>query len=139
MDQQQKELQQIPGVEVTRPSENEIAVRLTNDILFDLDSAALRPESRSSLNDLAGNFSRYPDERIEVEGHTDSSGTSEHNQLLSERRANSVRDFLIDGGVRSSQISAIGLGESRPKASNDTPEGRQLNRRVEIHITAPQQ
>jgi outer membrane protein OmpA-like peptidoglycan-associated protein len=139
MDQQQRELQQIPGVEVTRPAENQIDVRLTNDILFDVDSAALRPESRQTLNDLAGNFARYPDERIAVEGHTDSTGTPQHNQPLSERRAGSVRDYIVDRGVSGPQITAYGLGETRPKASNDTPEGRQLNRRVEIHITTPAQ
>jgi outer membrane protein OmpA-like peptidoglycan-associated protein len=136
MDKQEQELRQIQGVEVTRPSEGQIDVRLTSDILFDLDSAALRPESRSTLRDLAANFQRYPDELIDVEGHTDSTGTSAHNQVLSERRANSVRDFLAENGVPSRSISAAGYGETRPKASNSTPEGRQLNRRVEIHIRA---
>ena len=138
MDQQEKELREIPGVEVTRPSENEIAVRLTSDILFDLDSSALRPESRSTLRDLANNFQRYPDELIDVEGHTDSTGTPEYNQALSERRANSVRDYLVEDSVPSRKITAVGFGETRPKATNSTPEGRQLNRRVEIHIRASQ-
>ncbi|MEO8032998.1 MAG: OmpA family protein [Acidobacteriota bacterium] len=136
MDKQQQELQQIPGVEVSRPSEGQIDVRMTNDILFDVDSAALRGESRSTLRDLSTNFRSYPDERIDVEGHTDSTGTSDHNQSLSERRASSVRDYLVSEGVPSSRVSANGYGETRPKGSNNTPEGRQLNRRVEIHITA---
>ncbi len=136
MDQQQKELQQIPGVEVTRPSENEIAVHLTNDILFDFNSYSLRPESQQTLRDLAANFQRYPDETISVEGHTDNIGSPAYNQGLSERRAYSVRDYLRDQGVPGSRITASGYGESRPKASNNTPEGRQLNRRVEIHIRA---
>ena len=136
MDKQQQELQQIPGVEVTRPSENQIDVRLTSDILFDVDSAGLRPDSRSTLNNLAANFRQYPDEVIDVEGHTDSTGTTAHNQDLSERRAGSVRNYLVDQGVPGSRVSARGYGETRPKASNDTPEGRQLNRRVEIHIRA---
>src|SRR5712691_1192971 len=138
MDQQQKELQQIPGVEVTRPAENEIAVQLTNDILFDFNSAALRSESRSTLLDLANNFQRYPDETVSVEGHTDNIGSPAYNQTLSERRADSVRDYLAGQGVSSSRVTAIGYGETRPKATNDTPEGRQLNRRVEIHIRATQ-
>jgi outer membrane protein OmpA-like peptidoglycan-associated protein len=136
MDKQEQELRQIQGVEVTRPSQGEIAVRLTSDILFDLDSAGLRPESRTTLRDLATNFRQYPDELIDVEGHTDSTGTSEYNQSLSNRRANSVRDFLVDNGVASRSITAVGYGETRPKATNATPEGRQLNRRVEIHIRA---
>jgi outer membrane protein OmpA-like peptidoglycan-associated protein len=136
MDQQQKELQQIPGVEVTRPADNEIAVRLTNDILFDFNSASLRPESRQTLRDLATNFRRYPDEVFDVEGHTDNVGSAEYNQTLSEQRAGSVRDYLASQNVPASRITARGYGKSRPKASNDTPEGRQLNRRVEIHIRA---
>src|SRR5213593_2990079 len=138
MDQQQKELQQIPGVEVTRPAENEIAVQLTNDILFDFNSAALRTESQQTLRDLASNFQRYPDETVSVEGHTDNVGSGEYNQNLSERRAYSVKDYLVTEGVASSRVTAVGYGETRPKASNDTAEGRQLNRRVEIHIKATQ-
>jgi outer membrane protein OmpA-like peptidoglycan-associated protein len=139
MDKQQQELQQIPGVEVSRPSEGQIDVRLTSDILFDVDSTSLRGESRSTLRDLATNFKQYPDEVIDVAGHTDSTGTSSHNQSLSENRADSVRSYLVDQGVPSSRITARGYGETMPKASNDTPEGRQLNRRVEIHIRATQQ
>lgn len=138
MDKQQQELQQIPGVEVTRPAENQIDVRLTGDILFDVDSSALRPESRTTLNDLANNFRQYPDEVFDVEGHTDSTGTSEYNMGLSQRRADSVRSYLSQTGVPSTRINAVGYGETRPKASNNTPEGRQFNRRVEIHIRATQ-
>ena len=138
MDKQQQELQQIPGVEVSRPSEGEIAVNLTNDILFDFNSYALRGDSQRTLSDLAANFRNYPDEQVTVEGHTDSVGTPSYNQTLSEQRASSVSGYLIDQGVPSSRITSIGYGETRPKASNDTPEGRQLNRRVEIHIRATQ-
>ena len=134
MDKQQRELQQIPGVEVTRPTENQINVQLTNDILFDVDSAALRSQSQQTLRDLAVNFRQYPGEAFDIEGHTDSTGTDEHNMTLSQRRADSVAGYLIDQGVTSSQVTARGYGEMRPKATNDTPEGRQLNRRVEIHI-----
>lgn len=139
MDKQEQELRQIEGVEVERPSEGEIAVRLTSDILFDYNSAALRPASRTMLRDLAGNFSQYPDNEIIVEGHTDSTGTDAYNKKLSEQRASNVADYLIDNGVRSSAVTVFGYGEEDPKTSNDTAEGRQLNRRVEIHIRAPQQ
>jgi len=137
MDQQQKELQQIPGVEVTRPSPNEIDINLTNDILFDYNSYALRTESRSTLQNLADNFRRYPEEQISVEGHTDSIGSIEPNQRLSEQRADGVRNYLVDQGVNGTRVTSVGFGATRPKSSNDTPEGRQLNRRVEIHITMP--
>lgn len=136
MDKQEQELRQIEGVEVTRPSEGEISVRLTNDILFDHNSSALRAASRTTLNELAGNFRQYPDNLIIVEGHTDSTGTDQYNQRLSEQRASNVADYLIDNGVRASAITVFGFGESRPKSSNDTAEGRQINRRVEIHIRA---
>src|SRR5439155_20169067 len=122
MDKQQQELQQIPGVEVTRPAENEIAVGLTNDILFDFNRADLRPEAKSTLRSLANNFRQYPDEVITVEGHTDNVGSPDYNQGLSERRANSVRIYLIDESVPSSHIEARGYGERRPKATNRTPE-----------------
>lgn len=139
MDKQEAELRQIEGVEVTRPSEGEISVRMTSDILFDFNSAALRSGSRETLNELASNFSQYPDNEIIVEGHTDSVGSDAYNQKLSEQRASTVADYLIDRGVAASNVIVYGYGELRPKSTNDTAEGRQLNRRVEIHIRAPQQ
>ncbi len=137
MDKQEQELRQIEGVEVSRPSEGEISVRLTNDILFDYNDASLRAASRTTLNDLASNFRQYPDNRIVVEGHTDSTGSDQYNQRLSEQRASNVADYLIDQGVGAGAITVYGYGESRPKTTNDTAEGRQQNRRVEIHIQAP--
>lgn len=134
MDQQEAELRQIEGVDVERPSEGEIAVRLRNDVLFDIDSSALRPASQATLRDLANNLRRYPDNVVDVEGHTDSTGTEQYNQRLSERRAASVADFLIEQGVAASTITVWGFGELRPRATNATAEGRQLNRRVEIRI-----
>lgn len=138
MDQQQKELEQIEGVEVTRPAEDELNVTLKNDILFDFNSAALRADSRRTLNEMGDVFERYAEQTIMVQGHADSIGSDSYNQELSERRAASVRDYLVNQGVNASRIRATGLGETQPKASNDTPEGRQLNRRVEIRIKADQ-
>jgi outer membrane protein OmpA-like peptidoglycan-associated protein len=138
MDKQEQELRQIEGVEVTRPSEGEINVRLTNDVLFDFDSAALRTSSRDTLNELATNFRQYPDNSLVIEGHTDSVGSESYNQRLSEQRAANVADYLIERGVAANSITVYGFGEMRPKSTNDTAEGRQLNRRVEIHIRAPQ-
>ena len=137
MDQQERELRQIEGVDVTRPSEGEIEVGLTSDILFDFNSAGLRADSRRTLQDLAQTMSRYSDiNRIEVEGHTDSIGSDDYNLDLSRRRAVSVRDYLVGQGIPSANIVARGFGETQPKSSNDTAEGRQLNRRVEINIRA---
>src|SRR5438067_2394411 len=94
MDQQQQELQQIPNVEVSRPTPTEIDVALTSDVLFDYNSAELRREAQNTLSNLAANFSRYPNEQIDIEGHTDSSGAEADNVGLSQRRADAVRDLL---------------------------------------------
>ncbi len=134
MDQQEKELRQIEGLEVDRPSEGEINVRLRNEVLFDFDSSALRASSRETLGALATNFRRFPDNVIDVEGHTDATGSERYNQKLSERRAASVADYLIEQGVPATSITVWGFGETRPRASNETADGRQLNRRVEIRI-----
>src|SRR5687767_1904645 len=136
MDQQQRELEQIEGIDVTRTAEDELRVAVRNEVLFDVDSTYLRSESRNTLNDMAGVFNRYTDTRIAVEGHADSTGSDDYNLDLSQRRANAVRDFLTSQGVGGSRISATGYGESRPRSSNSTPEGRQLNRRVEIFVKA---
>jgi len=90
MDQQQKELAQIQGVEVSRPSEGEIAVNLTDDILFDVNSSSLRRDSQQTLRDLATNFRNYPDKQVTIEGHTASVGTPSYNQTLSQQRASAV-------------------------------------------------
>ena len=136
MDKQERELRQIEGVNVTRTADNELNVTVRNEVLFDFNSSALRSASRDSLREMAGVFEKYPNTTIEVAGHTDSIGTAAYNQRLSERRANSVAGYLEQLGVRSSRIDAIGYGESQPRSTNNTASGRQLNRRVEIHIRA---
>ncbi len=136
MDKQERELRQIEGVNVTRVDDDELKVTVKNDVLFDYNSTALRSASRSALQEMADVFQRYPDTTIVVEGHADSTGSASYNKRLSNRRANSVERYLEDLGVRSSRIDAIGYGESRPRASNATASGRQLNRRVEIHVRA---
>ncbi|HYM60779.1 MAG TPA: OmpA family protein [Thermoanaerobaculia bacterium] len=136
MDQQEKELQQIPGVAVRRLSQNEIDVQLQDGILFDSDSTALRSDARATLRTLAENFRRYPDEDISVDGHTDSIGSPEHKLAISKQRAESVRLFLIEQGVPESHVAAHGYADTIPRATNNTPEGRQMNRRVEIHVRA---
>ena len=113
---------------------SELIVRMPNGILFDVDSAALRPQVQSDLNVLAGNLLRYPNSTIFVVGHTDNTGSAAHNQQLSQRRAQSVASTLIAGGVNPGRIIPSGRGEDQPIASNLTPEGRQANRRVEITI-----
>jgi len=138
MDKQERELRQIPGVDVTRTADNELNVTVRNDVLFDFNSSALRSASRTSLQEMADVFQKYPNTTLRVDGFTDSIGTAAYNQRLSRRRANSVSSYLENLGVSSSRIDAIGNGESEPRASNSTASGRQLNRRVEIHVIANQ-
>ena len=136
MDRQERELRQIQGVDVTRTSPNELNVSVQNQVLFDFDSAGLRPESRDSLRQMASVFQRYPNTTLKVEGFTDSIGSAAYNKRLSERRAGSVASYLEQIGVRSGRIDPIGFGKTHPRASNATASGRQLNRRVEIHVIA---
>lgn len=136
MDKQERQLRQIPGVAVTRTADDELKVTVKNDVLFDYNSAGLRSASRSSLREMANVFEQYPNTTIAVEGFTDSTGSASYNERLSERRASSVANYLESLGVRGSRLDTIGYGESRPRASNSTASGRQLNRRVEIHIRA---
>jgi len=136
MDKQERELRQIEGVNVTRTSEDELKVTVRNEVLFDFNSAALRSASRESLREMAGVFEKYPNTTIEVAGHTDSVGSAAYNTRLSVRRADTVGDYLDQLGVSGSRLDTIGYGESTPRATNGTARGRQLNRRVEIHIRA---
>ena len=136
IDKQEQELRQIQGVNVQRTANDELNVTVQNEVLFDFNSAALRSSSRSALRDMANVFEKYPDTTIRVEGHTDSIGTAAYNERLSERRASTVANYLEDLGVRSARIRALGYGKSQPRATNNTAAGRQLNRRVEIHVKA---
>ena len=111
-----------------------LAITLKGDVSFDLNSDVVRPGLYIELDRIAGVMIKYPQTSILVEGHTDSTGSETYNQQLSERRANSVKNLLVERGVQSQRITIIGYGESQPVATNATPEGRQMNRRVEIRI-----
>ena len=136
MDKQERELRQIEGVNVTRTAPDELKVTVRNEVLFDFNSAGLRTASRESLREMAEVFQKYPNTTISVQGHTDSIGSAAYNKRLSNRRADSVANYLENLGVRSARVETIGYGESQPRATNRTAEGRQLNRRVEIKIRA---
>jgi OOP family OmpA-OmpF porin len=101
---------------------------------FDFDSATLKPSSYSVLNMLSETLLNFPEYRIVIIGHTDSKGTEEHNEQLSRNRANSVLQYMISRGVSADRMTSIGYGENRPRDSNDTPEGRAKNRRVEYML-----
>ncbi len=114
---------------------SELIVTLPEAVTFDTDSTFVRPSSQSHLSALAENLRSYPNTQVDVIGHTDSVGDGSYNQNLSARRANAVYDVLTRNGVEPSRIRAFGRGENQPMASNDTDDGRQQNRRVNVVIT----
>ncbi len=136
MDQQAAELsKEIPGAEVERVGEG-ILVTFDSGILFDYDSATVKPAARDNLRNLAQSLEKYPGTNVMLVGHTDADGSDAYNQGLSERRASSAAAFLATQGVPRARIDATGRGEAEPVASNDTAQGKAQNRRVEIAIFA---
>ena len=136
MDKQAEEMKKnMPDVKVDRVGEG-IVIEFNNKILFGFDQSNLTPDARMNLDKLSVILQKYADTDIEIQGHTDSKGTSAYNQALSERRASSVSLYLSGNGTASSRLSTKGLGESVPKYNNATEEGEALNRRVEFLITA---
>lgn len=115
-----------------RETERGWILTLGSDLMFDVGQANLKRGGRRALANLARFMRQYPERRIVIEGFTDSSGTPEANQRLSERRATAVRQALVREGIEPNRIAARGLGSAYPVASNDDPSGRQQNRRVEI-------
>ena len=111
-----------------------LIVTLPQDILFATDSSTVRPDLQRDLRTVAANLQAYPDSTIQIVGHTDSDGDAAYNQDLSEQRANAVADVLLGEGIPSGRIQTFGRGESQPVASNLSPDGKSLNRRVEIVI-----
>jgi outer membrane protein OmpA-like peptidoglycan-associated protein len=115
-------------------TETEVLIQLPGSILFDFDSANIRPDAHRALTDVSQVIKSYASRPARVEGHTDSVASDEYNQSLSERRARSVADWLAANGVERSRLVAAGHGEKKPVATNDTAAGRQRNRRVEVVI-----
>lgn len=141
MKQQQSDVQQrlyisLSEILETRREARGLIVNLS-DVLFDFNQATLKPGAREKLSKLAGILLAYPGSyRMQIEGHTDSVGSQDYNQKLSEDRAGAVHDYLISAALPADRMVAVrGFGKIRPVATNDTPEGRQTNRRVEIVIS----
>lgn len=126
-------LTQLNSILQTRDSARGLIVNMS-DVLFRTGSATLQPGAREKLAKISGIVLAHPGLTLQIEGHTDSVGGEEFNQQLSERRADSVRDFLAQQGVPASSMSAKGFGKTQPVADNETPEGRQRNRRVELVV-----
>jgi outer membrane protein OmpA-like peptidoglycan-associated protein len=119
------------GAEVTS---TEVTIRLPGSVLFDFDSAQIRPDAERTLAEVAEVIRGYPKRPVRIEGHTDSVASDDYNQKLSERRAASVRAWLAGRDVEGARLATRGFGETRPVADNGTAEGRQRNRRVEVII-----
>lgn len=132
--QRQRLLDQLNQVLETKDTDRGLVVSMP-DVLFDTGSYTLKPAARERLARISGIVLAYPDLRLEIEGHTDSVGSDAYNQTLSEKRAASVRDYLVDNGVSINNVIARGLGKGNPVADNSTAAGRKLNRRVEMIVS----
>lgn len=136
MDKQAEEMrEEVDGATVKRVGEG-IVVEFNDDILFGFDSTNLSPEAENNLEDLAGILKKYPETDVTIQGHTDSRGSEDYNQDLSERRAIVVANYVAEQGIEGERLTIIGFGEEEPKYSNETDVGRSQNRRVEFLITA---
>ncbi|WP_375192155.1 OmpA family protein [Marinobacter sp.] len=140
MDKQEAELRRKlegTGVRVVRNGD-QIELVMPGNITFDLNQSSIQPSFMDTLESVALVLKEYDKTIIQIEGHTDSSGSDSYNQLLSEQRANSVRDFLLNQGIEPKRTRAVGYGERYPIASNDTAAGREQNRRVELTLVPMQ-
>jgi outer membrane protein OmpA-like peptidoglycan-associated protein len=126
--------QQFNVILETRETQRGLIVNIS-DVLFDFNKYTLKPGAREKLAKVAGILLAYPGLKVQLEGHTDSIGSDEYNQKLSEQRAGAVRDYLASQSVPANTMTAVGLGKSDPVASNDNESGRQRNRRVEMVVS----
>lgn len=136
MDKQAEEIQTtVSGAKVYRVGEG-IIVEFNDKILFGFDKSDLNEGAKGNIDKLVTILNKYPDTNIEVQGHTDNTGTDKYNMSLSKRRASAVSNYLVAKGISSRRITTKGYGESAPNYSNETEETRAQNRRVEFLITA---
>lgn len=139
MDQQEKELREElvgSGVQVERTEEGQIDLIMPGNITFDVGSSDVAGSFVPTLTSVAKVLSEYENTLVTISGHTDSSGSESYNQLLSEQRATAVANIILQEGIVVERVAAKGFGEVQPIASNDSPEGRAENRRVEITLDA---
>jgi len=127
-------LAQLNQVLQTRDTARGLVVSMP-DVLFDFNKYTLKPEARERLARISGIVLAYPDLKLQVEGYTDSIGSDEYNQTLSDKRAEAVRDYIVSSGVPMNNVVAHGMGKADPVADNSTAKGRQLNRRVEMIVS----
>jgi outer membrane protein OmpA-like peptidoglycan-associated protein len=141
MDKQHAELQRELAAEqarkelqITRLSDNSLKIGIASDVSFDVDSAQIKPDALATYAKIANVLSTYDKTVIHIVGHTDSSGSDQYNQGLSERRASSVASYMGGQGLPGTRVRQEGRGESQPIATNDSADGRKRNRRVDIVI-----
>lgn len=140
LNSQQTEIDTMKAQQASVKNEgNNIIMNLQGDAIFTSNSSTLEPGAVNSLKEIASVLKKYPDTKVMVKGFTDSQGADDYNNKLSETRANAVKNLFISEGVSDTRITAVGLGKSMPVATNDTPEGRQLNRRVEITVISAEE
>ena len=136
MDKQAEEMKkEIPDAQVVRVAEG-IVIEFNSKILFGFDQSGLTTDARTNLDKLLAILQKYPDTNIEVQGHTDSKGTTSYNQKLSEERASTVSYYLSGKGITISRLTINGFGETFPRYTNTTDDGQAQNRRVEFLVTA---
>ncbi len=133
-----KRAQELEKVAQTRKTEHGLLLNLQSELLFETNSAVLTPDAVAQLTRIGDILKKYPEDRITIEGHTDSRGTQPYNESLSMRRADAVSRVLKGRGVEERQMVVLGQGETQPVAPNTTEDGRSANRRVELHIDVPQ-
>ena len=137
MDKQAREIETaLPGAEVERVGEGIKLVLGENAVRFDTNKSTLTAAAKANLDKLVPVFNQYPDTNIQIYGYTDSTGAADYNLKLSDQRAASVKAYLASKGLVATRFVTTGLGIADPIATNDTPEGRSKNRRVEFAITA---
>jgi outer membrane protein OmpA-like peptidoglycan-associated protein len=135
LDKQARELEKVAE---TKRTENGILLNLRSELLFETDSAILTDQAVSQISSIGDILAKYPEDKIRIEGHTDSRGSESYNEELSMRRADAVARVLRSRGVQPQQMLTLGLGETRPVAPNETVAGRSANRRVQLHISVPE-
>lgn len=141
MDRQKQDLEKVltpersaGSIQIDKLQGDIVRVTMTEQTAFEIDSAQIKPGFHTTMDKISDVVNRYGKTHLTIVGHTDSTGTKQHNQSLSERRARAVETYFAQKGVAPERLEAEGKGEAVPRASNNTPEGRRLNRRVEIYI-----
>lgn len=132
LDKQAKELEKVAE---TKRTETGLVSKLKSDILFDTGKSDLKPAAKKSIADMGGIMKKYPENVLTIKGYTDSTGSAQTNEALSQKRAEAVKTQLVASGIPATTITTMGMGPQNPVADNGTVEGRKQNRRVDVEVT----